>query len=72
MCEPAVVTMYICKLLHWLQVIREELLPCLEIATSGLLAVTLRGLACGVSALRSCSYEALALYSEALEKSNFR
>lgn len=60
------------KRLHRLQVIREELLPCLEVATSGLLAVVLRGLACGCAAYRSRSYAALALYSAALEQSNFR
>lgn len=60
------------KRLHLLQVIREQLLPCLDIATSGLLALVLRGLACGSAAFRSCSYEALALYKEALEQCNFR
>ena len=58
--------------MHLLQVIQEELLPCLEVATSGLLAVLLRGLACGSAAFRSCSCEALALYTEALKHSNFR
>ncbi len=62
----------ICQQLHCAQVIREELLSCLEVATSGLLAVVVRGLACGSAAFRSCSYEALALYNEALEQSNFR
>ena len=54
------------------QVIREGLMACLEVATSGLLAVVLRGLACCDDALRSCAYEALALYDEALEASDFR
>ena len=45
---------------------------CLEVATSGLLAVVLRGLACCDGAMRACAYEALALYNEALEASNFR
>ena len=47
-------------------------MSCLEVATSGLLAVVLRGLACSSAALRSSSYEALALYNDALEQSNFR
>lgn len=54
------------------QVIRDRLMTCLEVASSGLLAVLLRGLACRNAAMRSCAYEALALYGEALEASNFR
>ncbi len=56
----------------FLQVIRADLMSCLDIAKSGLLAVVLRGLACGNAVVRRCSYEALALYSEAVETSNFR
>ena len=47
-------------------------MACLEVATSGLLAVALRSLACGNGALRGCAYQALALYDEALEASDFR
>jgi len=47
-------------------------MSCLDIAKAGLLAVVLRGLACGSAVVRRCSYEALALYSEAVETSNFR
>ena len=47
-------------------------MACLEVATSGLLAVVLRGLAHCDDALRGCAYEALALYDEALEASDFR
>ena len=54
------------------QVIQEGLMACLEVATSGLLAVVLRGLAYCNDALRGCAYEALALYDEALEASDFR
>ena len=54
------------------QVIQQELMACLEVATSGLLAVVLRGLACCNDALRGCAYQALALYAEALEASNIR
>ena len=55
-----------------MQVIREELMTCLEVATSGLLAVALRALACGSAVLRSCAYEVLAHYNDMLEASNFR
>ena len=47
-------------------------MACLEVATSGLLAVVLRGLAYCNDGLRGCAYEALALYDEALEASDFR
>ena len=47
-------------------------MACLEVATSGLLALVLRGLASCADALRGCAYEALGLYDEALEASDFR
>ena len=57
---------------HTLQIVREGLMTCLEVATSGLLAVALRALACGSAVLCSCAYEVLAHYNEMLEASNFR
>ena len=47
-------------------------MTCLEVATSGLLAVVLRALACGSAVLCSCAYEVLAHYNDMLEASNFR
>jgi hypothetical protein len=54
------------------QGLRNSTLGCLDMAGWGLLSLLLRCLACADDALRGLAYEALALYADTLERSNFR